>query len=92
MSLVRIRGTAAEPSLRPGRPGAPGDREFRWWVTPHWRHQPYGPERTLRDWIVVRPHLRGPQDKPIKATTTVRVLGKLPPRPDQALPPTAETP
>ncbi|MEU7906397.1 hypothetical protein [Actinoplanes sp. NPDC049118] len=82
ISLVRIRGTRnASSATRHHGSIAAVDRDYRWWVTPRWRHQRYGPGRTLRDWIVVRPHLRGPQDKPIKATTTVRVLGKLPPRP-----------
>ncbi len=85
VALVRIRGTrSASAPAQHGNAGTGSERErdFRWWVTPHWRHQPYGPDRSLRDWIVVRPHLRGPQNKPIRATTTVRVLGTLPPRPD----------
>jgi hypothetical protein len=84
VQLVRIRGSRPRRTSPPG-PSArtTADHEFRWWVSPHWRHQPYGPGRKLRDWIVVRPHLHGPEDKPIKATTTVRVLGSLPPRPDR---------
>ena len=83
VALVRIRGTrsTSAPVQHDGTSAGSG-RDYRWWVTPHWRYQPYGPGRSLRDWIVVRPHLRGPQNKPIKATTTVRVLGTLPPRPD----------
>lgn len=89
VALVRIRGTRSTSALaQHAATGAGSERDFRWWVTPHWRHQPYGPGRSLRDWIVVRPHLRGPQNKPIRATTTVRVLGTLPPRPD----PTAQAP
>ncbi|MFI7598253.1 hypothetical protein [Actinoplanes sp. NPDC049681] len=87
VALVRIRGTrsSSAPAQHTGVSGQ-SERDYRWWVAPHWRHQPYGPGRKLRDWIVVRPHLRGPQDKPIRATTTVRVLGALPPRPDTAEP------
>jgi hypothetical protein len=89
VQLVSIRGTHTRPaghSVEPGRSGTATEREFRVWVTPHWRLQPYGPGRTLRDWIIVRPHLRGPENKPIKASTTVRILGDLPPRPDSADP------
>jgi hypothetical protein len=83
VALVRIRGTrSTSASTRRTGTSAGTERDHRWWVTPHWRYQPYGPGRTLRDWIVVRPHLRGPQHTPIRATTTVRVLGALPPRPD----------
>ncbi|MEU4243958.1 hypothetical protein [Actinoplanes sp. NPDC026619] len=91
VQLVRIRGThtTSAPTRHPGT-GTVGERDYRWWVTPHWRNQPHGPGRSLRDWIVVRPHLRGPQNKPIKATTTVRVLGTLPPRPGATAPAPAE--
>jgi hypothetical protein len=83
VALVQIRGTrTTSTSVHRAGNGDGGERDYRWWVTPHWRHQPYGPGRSQRDWIVVRPHLRGPHDKPIRATTTVRVLGTLPPRPD----------
>ncbi|WP_212993479.1 hypothetical protein [Actinoplanes auranticolor] len=89
VALVRIRGARATSApAQHINAGAGSERDYRWWVTPHWRHQPYGPGRSLRDWIVVRPHLRGPHDKPISATTTVRVLGTLPPRPE----PTAQAP
>lgn len=93
VALVRIRGTRprSAPAQHTGTSGE-SERDYRWWVTPHWRRQPYGPGRERRDWIVVRPHLRGPQDKPIRATTTVRVLGALPPRPDTAEPPPPDEP
>lgn len=78
--LVRIRGSnstarrAGDDSLAPG--GGPAGREHRWWVRGHWRRQPYGPGRTQRRLIYINPQLRGPQDKPIKATSTVRILGR----------------
>jgi len=74
--LVRIRGAHATGS---GTRRAAGDqdgpqREFRWWVRGYWRNQPYGPGRAQRRLIFLDPHLRGPEGKPIKASTTVRVL------------------
>jgi hypothetical protein len=75
--LVRIRGTAI-PAPRRGEQaaGKPSGREYhyRWWVRGHWRHQPYGPGRAQRRLIYIDPQIRGPQHKPIKANTTVRVL------------------
>jgi hypothetical protein len=52
-------------------------------VGAHWRHQPYGPGRALRRPFLVLPHLRGPKDKPVKASTVVRMLAAAPPPPDQ---------
>ena len=34
----------------------------RFIVKTHWRHQAYGPGRTLRKWILVPKHWRGPED------------------------------
>src|SRR5262249_61443432 len=38
--------------------------------------------RTLRRPFLMLPQLRGPHDKPIKASTVVRMLAAAPPRPD----------
>jgi hypothetical protein len=77
--LVRIRGRArtAEPR-REHQAGEQSGRqyEYRWWVSGHWRNQPYGPGRAQRRLIYIDPQIRGPEDKPIKANTTVRILGK----------------
>jgi hypothetical protein len=81
--LVRLRGTtttaepaaARQPNAQPGR-----DHEYRWWVRGHWRNQPYGPGRCRRRLIYLDPHVRGPEDKPIKASTVVRILGTARPR------------
>ncbi|MFG2042199.1 hypothetical protein [Dactylosporangium sp. NPDC048998] len=85
--LVQLRGRAAHP--RTGQPApvpasAAPDRpapNVRRWVSGFWRQQPYGPERSLRRWRYVFAYLRGPDTAPIAASTTVRVLGKIPPRP-----------
>jgi len=46
----------------------------RVWVTGHWRNQAYGPGRALRRPVYIHPFLRGPEDTPIKLSTTVRIL------------------
>lgn len=74
--LIRLR--TSKSTYRPGGGGATGDgvtRDYRWWVRGHWRQQPYGPGRAKRRLIYINPQLRGPEDRPIKATTTVRVIG-----------------
>jgi hypothetical protein len=76
--LVRIRGSAAAATTRTAHPSgnrASRDREHRWWVRGHWRNQPYGPGRTQRRLIYIDPHIRGPEGKPIKPSTTVHILG-----------------
>ena len=75
--VVRIRPHTADGS-RVGPAG--GERGFysRFWVTGHWRNQAYGPQRTLRRPVYIHPFLKGPDDQPINATTTVRVLGTHP--------------
>lgn len=76
--LVRLRGAAR--AERAGLDGTPEGRQrtHRWWISGHWRSQPYGPGRALRRSIWIAPHLRGPQGLPIAAGTTVRVLGRDP--------------
>jgi hypothetical protein len=76
--LIRMRGTTAAPAGATSAGGAGGGpREYRWWVRGHWRNQPYGPGRAQRRLIYIDPQLRGPEDKPIKASTTVRILGHI---------------
>jgi hypothetical protein len=76
--LVQLKGAPmsghnqAQPAT--GRADQGADRQFRWWVRGHWRNQAYGPGRALRRTIFIDPHIRGPHDRPIKASTTVRVL------------------
>jgi hypothetical protein len=43
----------------------------RWLVAGHWRWQPYGPGRSLRRLTYVRPHVKGPADKPFHTPTRV---------------------
>lgn len=77
--LVRI--TPAGP--QPGPTGEASERtpsgrakpDHRYWVSGHPRNQAYGPDRALRRKIDIDPYLKGPQDAPIKASTTVRILG-----------------
>ncbi|MET7397356.1 hypothetical protein ABZS66_28110 [Dactylosporangium sp. NPDC005572] len=83
--LVQLRGRSAhsrpaQPSPASATPDQPTPHVRRW-VSGFWRQQPYGPERSLRRWRYVFAYLRGPHSAPIAASTTVRVLGKVPPRP-----------
>jgi hypothetical protein len=87
--LVRIRGTnptgrSGTATPRPNGDRPPTPHEFRWWVKAHWRQLAYGPGRTLRRPFLVVPQVRGPKDKPIKASTVVRMLAAAPPPPGQA--------
>ncbi|MEW2477354.1 hypothetical protein AB0875_26550 [Micromonospora gifhornensis] len=76
--LVRITPPTTTPTAEP----PPNDQkrsraqpDYRYWVSGHERHQAYGPGRRLRKTITIEPFLKGPDDKPIKLSTTVRILG-----------------
>lgn len=45
----------------------PVDWSCRWWVDGHWRQQPCGVQRSERRATWVTLHLKGPDDKPIRA-------------------------
>ncbi|MDG4838367.1 hypothetical protein O7631_17750 [Micromonospora sp. WMMD967] len=76
LRIVRIRGHRT-PSGSDGQP-TPGSQErsqtSRFWVSGHWRNQAHGPGRSLRRPVYIHPFLRGPDDAPIKLSTTVRML------------------
>jgi hypothetical protein len=72
--LVRLRTTGQTPSSSPRRTADRVAPTERVWVTGHWRDQPYGPRRALRRPVYIHPFLRGPEDAPIKLSTTVRIL------------------
>ncbi|MFI2652817.1 hypothetical protein [Micromonospora fulviviridis] len=74
--IVRIRANrGGTPSSARSTPGDPGPSQTsRFWVSGHWRNQPYGPGRALRRPVYISPFLRGPDDAPIKLSTTVRML------------------
>ncbi|MCP2325216.1 hypothetical protein HDA40_003723 [Hamadaea flava] len=73
--IVRIRAHT-QPDDSAKVPGTGGSRTYtsRFWVTGHWRNQAHGPGRTLRRPVYIHPFLRGPEDAPIKLSTTVRIL------------------
>jgi hypothetical protein len=73
--IVRLR-QPARTGTSLGGTGEAGSRSFtaRFWVTGHWRSQPYGPNRALRRAVYIRPFLKGPDGLPIRPTTAVRVL------------------
>ncbi|GAA1577317.1 hypothetical protein GCM10009827_118960 [Dactylosporangium maewongense] len=83
--LVQLRGRSAQPRpVQPSPASATPDRptpQVRRWISGFWRQQPYGPERSLRRWQYIFAYLRGPDTAPIAASTTVRILSKVPPRP-----------
>ncbi|MER5337975.1 hypothetical protein [Micromonospora sp. NPDC002717] len=81
--IIRIRAKSTTPtSIRsaPGDSGRPQTNRF--WVSGHWRNQPYGPGRALRRPVYINPFLRGPDDAPIKIGTTVRMLSSRKPKPE----------
>lgn len=75
--IVRVRANRSTTAT--GTQPSPGDSgrspSSRFWVSGHWRNQPYGPGRTLRRPVYINPFLRGPDDAPITLSTTVRILG-----------------
>lgn len=77
--LLRIKPASSQPrpaQAEPDRtPSGRAKPDHRYWVSAHPRNQPYGPGRSLRKVIEIDPYLKGPDDAPIKASTTVRVLG-----------------
>lgn len=40
--------------------------QSRWIVRGHWRQQPWGPERSRIRPVWIAPHVKGPEDKPLK--------------------------
>lgn len=82
--LVHLR-----PSARPDTQGdgfradgsARREPDYRWWVPPFVRNQPCGPGRTQREPVLILPHINGPRGKPVRASTTVRILAQPKPRP-----------
>ncbi|MCW3819530.1 hypothetical protein ONA91_34330 [Micromonospora sp. DR5-3] len=80
--VVRIRANrGTTPSSARSAPGGSAPcQTSRFWVSGHWRNQPYGPGRTLRRPVYINPFLRGPDDAPIKLSTTVRMLSSRKPR------------
>ena len=64
---------------RPTAHGEPAEHEgsqlrVRVPVTGHWRNQPWGPALALRRPQWIAPHLRGPEDAPLRVRSTVKVL------------------
>lgn len=67
ITLRRLeRTSSAESSGASGR-----TYDHRWLVAGHWRWQPVGPGRSQRRLTWVRPHTKGPADKPFHAPERV---------------------
>jgi hypothetical protein len=62
--VIRLRRIVSHPS-QPGDAAAV-DWSCRWVVRGHWREQPCGPKQSERRTIFIAPHVKGPEDKPVK--------------------------
>lgn len=74
IDLLRPPGTTARGAGLQSR-----DHDFRWWVCGYWRMQPCGPGNIERKLVYVRPHTKGPADKPLVNPTRVYVVRPDPP-------------
>lgn len=63
VNVIYLRGSS--PSQGDG--SGEGRYHHRWIVSGHWRSQPYGPGRSLRRPVWVRPHVKGPDGAPMLA-------------------------
>lgn len=69
--VIDLRGSSHHAAAHPGSP----DRHHRWVVKGHWRQQPYGPGRSLRKPVWIRPHIKGPEGAPLlPPSEVVKVL------------------
>lgn len=67
VTLRRLHRTESEP----GDDSQKRQYDHRWLVAGHWRWQPCGPGRLERRLTYVRPHVKGPEDKPLRTPTRV---------------------
>jgi len=74
LRVVRIKPRRARPAGNTGT-GGRGPMQEREWVEGHWKHVAHGPGRSQRRLKFIKAYLRGPDDKPVRASTTVRLLG-----------------
>ncbi|MFG1766906.1 hypothetical protein ACGFIH_26535 [Micromonospora parva] len=82
LRIVHIRGRRTTGSHgEPKRGSQERSQTSRFWVSGHWRNQAHGPGRSLRRPVYIHPFLRGPDDAPIKLSTTVRMLSSHQPKP-----------
>lgn len=56
------------------RENVPHPRNCRWIVSGHFRHQPYGPQSSLRKVIWIAPYIAGPVDKPLHIRERVTAI------------------
>jgi hypothetical protein len=63
--VVQLRRVEHTASHGPG--GEPVEWSCRWVVRGHWRQQPYGPGQAQRRPTWIAPHVKGPDEKPLKA-------------------------
>lgn len=76
VTIVDVAGMIRDGNGAGVAPGVgDGGREYthRWWVSGHWRQQPYGPGRRYRKPVWIAPHLKGPPDAPVVRRPRVNV-------------------
>lgn len=73
VNVVYLRRPEHERSDAEHDPDKPAvEWSHRWIVSAHPRLQPYGPGRSMRKLIMVPPHVKGPDDKPLVVKPTVK--------------------
>lgn len=66
-SSVRLVDVRKRPRKDSTPTGRHIEHDHQWWVSPHWRNQWYARAQAHRQ-IWIAPHLKGPDDKPIRGT------------------------
>ncbi|APQ42532.1 hypothetical protein phi16_gp029 [Corynebacterium phage phi16] len=66
VQIIDLRRLATKRSEEPSHDGPPREYSHRWLVRGHWRQQRVGPGRRYVKPVYVAPHIKGPEDAPIK--------------------------
>lgn len=79
--LVHLRPAARPSAGNADESAGDADRvrrepEYRWWCAPFTRNQRRGPGLSEVETILVLPFINGPRGKPVRASTTVRLLAQ----------------
>ena len=68
--VVSLRKAERTAHATDDEPGEHREYHVRWVVSGHWRNQPCGPKSGDRRLTFITPYMKGPDDKPLKATAT----------------------
>lgn len=74
VQVVRLRKLDRTDHAPEGDEHAKREYTHRWLVAGHWRWQPCGPGRAQRRLTYVRPHVKGPEGKPLHVPTRVNAF------------------